>query len=80
MTSCAWEEISNFRSLIEFRRFVTWMEQQITAGLATEVPVGNPYSGAASLTEKWFRHIESGQIWRLIWPDGPFCGLFKQVQ
>lgn len=80
MTFCAWEEIGTFHSLIEFRRFQSWMAGQIAAGTATEIAVAVPYSGLSSLTEKWFRHIESGQVWRLVWPDGPFAGVFKRVE
>lgn len=80
MKNCPWESINDFRSLIEFERFEKWMNDQIAAGEAVEVLVTNPYLGEyAGFDEKQFRHIGSGIIWRLVWPDGPFTGLFERV-
>jgi hypothetical protein len=79
MKICPWEAITDYRSAIEFDQFVQWMDEQLRVGVAEEVSVQKPYIGATTFREKWFRHIESGQLWRLVWPDGPFTGLFEQV-
>ena len=75
MMKCPWEKINDFRSLLEFNRFVHWVSENI----AMEIPVKSPYAGATSLDEKWFIHIDSGEVWRLVWPDPPFTGVFEQV-
>jgi len=79
MKACPWEKISDFQSMSEFNRFVDWMNEQVRAGHAEEVPVRMPYIGATAFREKWVRHIESGEIWRLVWPDAPFAGVFEVV-
>jgi hypothetical protein len=55
------------------------MQNQVAAGLAEEVEVEHPYINAPSLKEKWFMHVENSCIWRIVWPDGPFTGLFEKV-
>ena len=78
MKNCEWESIDDFHSLIEFERFEKWLNEEITTGKAVETPVTNPYLGEyASFEEKQFRHVTSGKIWRLVWPDVPFKGLFN---
>ena len=79
MTKCSWEKINNFQMRSEFDRFAAWMLEQVSLGVAEQVSVTHPYSGAPSFPEKWFRHIGSGEVWRLVWPDGPFHGLFERV-
>ena len=81
MKICPWEKIANFQSLSEFNRFVDWMSEHVKSGEAQEVPVGKLYLGdCAGFPEKWFLHVASGQIWRLVWPDFPFTGIFEQVE
>jgi hypothetical protein len=79
MSKCEWEKIDDFRSPGEFRKFLYWMQNQVAAGLAEEVEVEHPYINAPSLKEKWFMHVENRCIWRIVWPDGPFTGLFEKV-
>jgi hypothetical protein len=79
MTKCPWEKIDDFRSLSEFNRLVHWMNVQVSENAAQETPVRSPYAGATSLQEKWFIHVDSGDIWRLVWPDPPFTGVFEPV-
>jgi hypothetical protein len=74
-----WEAIDDFKSLSEFNRFVSWMNEQVATGEAVEVEVAAPYLDAPSFTEKWFTHARGGQTWRIVWPDGPFTGLFERV-
>ena len=79
MKSSLWEEIDDFRSLNEFERFEKWICTQLTSGDAVEVQVVAAYLDAPAFKEKWYRHIDSGETWRLVWPDGPFTGLFERV-
>ena len=79
MKKCLWEEIDGFQSLGEFNGFVAWINEQVATGKAKELLVKSPYMDATTFEEKWFAHLESGQVWRLVWPDGPFTGLFEPV-
>lgn len=67
-----WETIGNFGSLRERDRFLAWMRGQIANGLSEEVldppPGQSPMSG-----DRWFRHVPTGSIWRLV-PDENPCG------
>ncbi len=80
MSACPWDLIDDFRTRGEFERFVAWIEAQVASGDAQEIPVVSPYVGASSFSEKWFRHIASSSVWRLVWPDGPFTGVFEPVE
>jgi hypothetical protein len=79
MKICPWEGVVDFQSLNEFNRFVDWMGEQVRSGLAEEAPVRTPYIGATAFRERCFRHLESGQTWRLVWPDAPFAGVFEKI-
>jgi len=76
---CSWRTIDDFTSLNEFNRFVAWVNEQVENGSAKEAPTLVPYLGGSAFEEKWLIHLESGQTWRLVWPDGPFHGLFEKV-
>lgn len=79
MTACPWENIEGFQSRAEFDRFVAWMNGQVASGESIEVEVAAPYLSATTFTEKWLQHVRSGEVWRLVWPDDPFTGLFERV-
>jgi hypothetical protein len=79
METCPWEEIHDFKSYNEFESFVRWMSSQEASGIAAEVPVAAPYHGLRTLKEKWFLHRPSKEVWRLVWPDAPFHGVFEPV-
>ena len=80
MTNCPWDPIDDFRTRGEFERFESWMGAQVASGDAEEIAVARPYLHAPSFTEKWFKHLRSGSVWRLVWPDGPFTGIFERVR
>jgi hypothetical protein len=86
---CPWEEVDGFSSLAEFRSFERWMTGQVSGGLARQVPAASPYRPAPGsggggdetviLAEVWYLHLQSREVWRLVWPEPPFGGLFIRV-
>lgn len=66
----SWEEISSFGSLRERDRFLTWMRSQISNGLAEEVHA--PLSGPFGTHDRWFRHVSTGTLWRLVPDENPY--------
>jgi hypothetical protein len=78
--SCPWEEVDGFVSLVEFRSFERWMTGQVSAGMARQVPVAAPYRhDELVLVEVWYVHLTSREVWRLVWPEPPFDGVFKKI-
>jgi hypothetical protein len=78
--ACPWEEVDGFVSLVEFRSFERWMLGQVSGGLARQVPVADPYRrDADELVEVWYLHLQSREVWRLVWPEPPFGGVFLRV-
>jgi hypothetical protein len=80
--TCPWEEVDEFVSLVEFRSFERWMTGQVSGGLARQVPVAAPYRHGHSelvLVEVWYVHLMSREVWRLVWPEPPFNGIFKKI-
>jgi hypothetical protein len=80
--TCPWEEVDEFVSLVEFRGFERWMTGQVSGGLARQVPVATPYRHEHSelvLVEVWYVHLMSREVWRLVWPEPPFNGIFKKI-
>jgi hypothetical protein len=65
--------------MYEFDRFVEWMNEQVRERISEEIIVQKPLLSRSTFGEKWYRHIESGEVYRLAWPDPPFTGLFKKV-
>ena len=61
-----WEKIDSFGSLRERDCFVAWMRGQITEHLADEIEAPSDAPG-----ERWFRHIPTGALWRLVSDENP---------
>jgi hypothetical protein len=61
------ETINNFGSLRERDSFVTWLEEQIASGAAQELTAPSSEPG-----ERWYRHVKTGSIWRLVPEDNPY--------
>lgn len=80
MKASGWEEIHGFQSPGEYRRFVAYIEKQVGDGFVIEVPVGPDYGPGKLFGGRWFRDLESGEVWRLIPPDPPFCGVWERVK
>jgi len=74
-----WKEIHGFASPEEFERFVRYIEGQVNCGEAEELEVDLSYQKGQIYGGRWFRDIESGQIWRLVEPDFPFKGLWEPI-
>ena len=65
-----WEKIDNFGSLRERDSFLAWMQHQIAAGVCQEVdaPVDQPPQPG----DRWFRHLPTGSLWRLVPVENPY--------
>jgi hypothetical protein len=63
-----WETISSFGSLRERDSFLSWIRGQIADGVAEEI---EPPADAEP-SERWFRHIPTGSVWRLVPVDNPY--------
>jgi hypothetical protein len=64
----SWETIGSFGSLGERDRFLDWMRRQITSGVAEEVAP----QAFCEAEERWFKHIPSGSVWRLVPDQDPY--------
>ncbi|VBB09669.1 Hypothetical protein LUCI_4967 [Lucifera butyrica] len=71
------EEINGFYSIYEFERFQKYLEGIVRTGDMKEVPVQEYY---ATFQEKWFECDNCSQIWRLVYPDFPFKGLWNKME
>jgi hypothetical protein len=74
-----WEEIHGFSSPGEYKRFVQYLERQVIAGTATELPADPLYGRGMIYGGRWFQDNETATIWRLLPPDPPFLGLWEPV-
>lgn len=75
-----WEEIHGFQSPGEFNRFIRYIENQISSGEAEEVIPDPNYGKGKVYGGRWFKNLETGEIWRLVPPDIPFKGLWEPVK
>lgn len=78
-TSSGWEAIRGFQSPGEHRRFVEFMERQVSSGEAEELEPDPAYGPGELYGGRWFRHRATGEVWRLIPPDPPFYGVWEPV-
>ena len=75
-----WEEIHGFNSLDEYNRFLRYIEKQVSDKIAEEIDPDPNYGKGEIYGGRWFKHLETGEIWRLIPPDIPFKGLWELVE
>lgn len=78
MSNCNWEEICAFSSMIEYRRFVQWLEEQVEQNICEEL------IEHGKLPNEWdyrlFRCKKSSNIWKLSCPDpGYFPGSWLPI-
>jgi hypothetical protein len=78
--TAVWEEIHGFNSPGEFKRFCTYIEGQVSSGLAIERAPDPNYEKAMIFGGRWFEDVETREIWRLVSPDFPFRGLWEKVE
>ena len=71
------EEIREFRSILEFERFLKYIADLVSEGDLIEVSVNDFYAG---FPEKWYQCSGSRHVWRLVYPDFPFKGLWEKVE
>lgn len=74
-----WEEI-DFTSVGEYDRFCKYLERQIAEGIAEEIPEDPNYGLGEVYGGRWYRDLDSGEIWRLFEPDGPWGGTFERFE
>lgn len=72
------ETIENFHSRGEFIKFENWISEQLNNGNAKEVEVKEYYAGV-NFRERWFEFESVAQVWRLVYPDGPFFGYWGRA-
>lgn len=74
-----WEEIHGFQSPSEYGRFVQYLEGQIIDGYIEEIAANPAYGRGEIYGGRWFRNLQTGEIWRLVPPDFPFRGMWEPV-
>lgn len=81
MNSLPWTSIRSFDGDDHFQMFRRWIEGEVAQGRARQVPVAGTYRGSMLLQQNWFENAATpGVVWRLVWPDPPFAGLFVPVE
>jgi hypothetical protein len=76
--NCPWEKVSEFVSPGERDRFSKWMQDQIAEGNAAEVEATTEHQ--VIIGERWFKHVASGALWRLVPADGPMAPGFWPIE
>ena len=74
-----WAEIHGFASPAEYGRFVRYIEDQVSMGVARERDADPSYAKGMVFGGRWFEDIETREVWRLVPPDFPFRGLWEPV-
>jgi hypothetical protein len=64
----SWETIGSFGSLREWDHFLGWMRGEVANAIAEEI---DPPADVDP-EERWFRHIPTGTLWRLVPVDNPY--------
>ena len=67
--SWEWKKIPQFGSLRERDCFLSWMRGQIASGISEEIE--HPPDQPREPGDRWFRHIPSGSLWRVLPIDSP---------
>lgn len=71
------EEINEFFSISEFERFQKYIEGLVKDGDLIEIQVKKAYAG---FPEKWYKCKLCSKVWRLVYPDFPFKGLWNIIK
>jgi hypothetical protein len=75
-----WAEIHGFSSPREYERFCAYIEEQVTSGVARECVTDPSYEKGMVYGGRWFTHVGTNEVWRLLPPDFPFRGLWEKVE
>lgn len=70
------QEINDFFSFNEFERFQEYLGNLVKSGELVEVQVDKPFAG---FTEQWYKCEACSRVWRLVYPDFPFKGIWRLV-
>ena len=70
------EEINEFRSPNEFKRFQDYIGAFVDDGKLVEIPVREKHAG---FPEQWYKCKICALTWRLVYPDFPYKGLWSVV-
>jgi hypothetical protein len=70
------EKIDGFDSIWEFERFQKYIATLINSNDLRSIRVQKKYDGGI---EEWYRCTGCNTIWRLVFPDFPFKGLWRKV-
>jgi hypothetical protein len=79
MADCGWEAIDAFKSLDDYKQFLSRLEDDVAVGRAKGVPVDPTKSWGNAWRERWYQCNGEDRIWRLVPPDGPFPGVFELI-
>jgi hypothetical protein len=80
MNMCNWEAIHGFESPGEYKRFCSWLSDQIDAGLVEGIPVTKQSGDLIfGLDVRWYRCKASEEVWRLVAPQAPFKGAWEPI-
>jgi len=70
-------EISEFESIMEFERFEKYINKFTEDKYLIEIAVQKYYAG---FKERWFLCPKCTNVWRLVYPDFPFKGIWEKVK
>lgn len=79
MSDCRWYQIDGFASSYEVASFETYLARQIAEGHAEEVPAAADDAVETPCNIKCFRWKGTGDIWRLVPPNGSVRGCWQPV-
>ena len=76
---CDWTAIDRFESLAHYQEFLAWITKQVSDGRVKLVPVDPAKAWGSAWDEHWYQCVSTKETWRLVAPEPPFRGIFKQL-
>jgi hypothetical protein len=76
------EEIKEFDSYLEYKRFINFLSARLNENEIEEIEPKEFYLGTSPYKlnrDRWFKDCSTEDLWRLVPPDYPFKGFFKKV-
>ena len=71
------EEINEFYSIVEFEKFKKYIDELVNDDELVEISVQKQYAG---FQEKWYKCKICSKVWRMVYPDFPFKGIWCVVK